>query len=717
MIISNRKGGAIIKDTIILFMKEKAYKPLLLEELMEELNIHKEQKKIFKKVMDEMETSGQIMRNRHKRYGIPEKMGYMTGTLIGHWKGYGFVDSVDADINSVFISPNMMKGALHRDFVLVKVKYEPTEEHKAEGEIVRILKRGLVEIVGTYEKSKKHGFCVPDDQRFHADIFIPGKQSIKADNGHKIVCKITSWPENRRNPEGKIIEILGDPQQPETDMKAIIKKHQLSEIFPKKVLKEADLIPQDISEEEVNRRKDLRNLRMVTIDGADAKDLDDAVSIESLKEEVYRLGVHIADVAHYVRHGSNLDKEAHQRATSVYLVDRVIPMLPPQISNGICSLNPRVDRLALSVFMDINKEGKVLHHDIVESIICTNARMIYEDVSDIVEHNDEALIEKYQELAEDFFKMKELFHLLRLKREERGAIDFDFPESKVLLDEYGYPVDIVPEKRRTANRIIEEFMLVCNETVAEHFYWLKHPFVYRVHEDPDPERMMKFSQFVFNFGYTLKGKQSEIHPKTLQLLLKEIAEKPEVKVINTMMLRSLKKARYTTEPLGHYGLAATYYSHFTSPIRRYPDLAIHRIIKNHISHQRSMESSEEKKMISRLEEMARHASEVERIAEEAERESIDLKKAIFMLDRIGMEFKGLISSVTSFGIFIELDNSVEGLVRLSDMDDDYYQYDSDHLKLTGERTKKTYTIGDSVKVRVDDVNMMQREINFSLLEE
>ncbi len=715
-IMRTKRGGTNIKETIVSFMKEQAYRPLLLEELMEELNIDQDQKKMFKKILEEMEKDGQIMRNRHQRYGIPEKMGYMTGRLIGHWKGYGFVDSDHPDISSVYIPANMMKGALHQDFVLVKVKYEPTEDYKAEGEIVSILKRGLVEVVGTYEKSKQHGFCVPDDQRFHADIFIPGKQNLKAANGHKIVCKITSWPENRRNPEGKIIEVLGDPKQPETDMKAIIKKHQLSEVFPKKVLKEAENIPLEISDKEMKRRRDLRNLRMVTIDGADAKDLDDAVSIEKVKDDVYRLGVHIADVANYVRSGSGLDKEAHKRATSVYLVDRVLPMLPPQLSNGICSLNPQVDRLALSVLMDINKDGKVLHHEILESIIQTDARMIYEDVSDIVENEDKALMEKYKKLTEDFFMMKELSEILRSKRQERGAIDFDFPESKVVLDDEGYPVDIVPEVRRTANRMIEEFMLACNETIAEHFYWLKHPFIYRVHEDPDPEKMMRFNQFIFHFGYTLKGKQSEVHPKTLQLLLKEVEDKKEGKVINTMMLRSLKKARYTTDPLGHYGLAATYYSHFTSPIRRYPDLAIHRIIKNHLHRGKAMEESEDKKMISRLEETARHASEMERSAEEAERESVDMKKTIYMSERIGQEFDGLISSVTSFGIFIELENSVEGLVRLSDMDDDYYQYDPDHLKLTGERTKKTYTIGDAVKVRIDDVNMMQREINFSLIE-
>ncbi|WP_330386557.1 ribonuclease R [Tindallia californiensis] len=710
-------GGNDIKEKMIEYMKESVYKPLLLVELMEAMDIDWNQKKIFTNILNEMEKDGQIMKSRSGRYGVPEKMGFMTGVLVGHWKGYGFVDSDRTEINSVYIPSNMMNGALHQDLVLVKVNQTSSEAFKAEGEIVRVLKRGITEVVGTFQKSKNHGFCVPDDHRFHADIFLPGKQNSKAPNGHKIVCKITSWPENRRNPEGKIVEVLGDPNSPDTDLRAIIKKHHLPESFSKKTVKETKMISQEIGKEEIKHRKDLRDTLMVTIDGLDAKDLDDAVSIEKIDSDTFQLGVHIADVAHYVKKGTELDKDAFKRATSVYLVDRVLPMLPHQLSNGICSLNPNEDRLALSVIMKINTSGIVEDYEIAETIIRTDARMTYDDVSDMVENHDETLIAKYKALSDSFFKMKELCQALRKKREERGAIDFDFPESKVILDNTGYPIDIIPEERRIANRMIEEFMLVCNETVAEHFYWLKNPFVYRVHEEPDSEKLLKFKEFIYHFGYTLKGQFNSIHPKTLQLLLKEVEEKKEGKMINAMMLRSLKKARYTTKPLGHYGLAAEHYCHFTSPIRRYPDLAIHRIIKEHIQASSDLDQSAQDKMTVKLEEISKYASEMERKAEEAERESKDLKKALFMKERIGCHYNGFISSVTSFGIFIELENSVEGLTRLSDMDDDYYRFDQKQLKLTGEKTKKTYSIGDYLMVKIEDVDVKRREIHLSIVDD
>ena len=704
-----------MKEKILNCMKTRAYRPMLLNELSHALDIEREQNKMFRELMDEMEKEGLVMTTRSLRYGIPEKMGFMSGVLKGHWKGYGFVDSEDPDVPSVYISANAMRGAIHMDRVLVRVKETASESQKAEGEIAAVLERGITELPGTFEKSKKYGFVVPDDQRINTDIFIPADKAKNVPNGYKVVCRITKWGENRRNPEGKIIEVLGSPSDPETDMRAIIKKHGLEESFNKGVIKEAKRIEQLIPENEIRKRLDLRGKNIVTIDGPDAKDLDDAISVEALSGGIIRLGVHIADVAHYVRAGTKLDLEAHERGTSVYLVDRVLPMLPQELSNGICSLNPNEDRLTLSVFMDIDEQGNVKDHNIQETIINSKERLVYDDVSDLVEKEDPTLAKRYQHLKRDFQMMHQLYKRLRRKRDERGSIDFHFVESKVILNEKGDPVDIQLEHRRTANRMIEEFMLACNETVAEHYFWLKQPFIYRVHEDPDEERMMDLARFVHNFGYSLKGIQNQLHPKILQQLLAEVEGKKEAPVINTMMLRSLKKARYTSDHGTHFGLAARYYSHFTSPIRRYPDLAIHRIIKEVLHDGPVKDDKIRENLTQRLEKTAAHASDQERNAEEAERETVDLKKAVYMSDRIGEKYDGLISGITSFGIFVELENTVEGLVRLSDMEDDYYVYDQQQLTLTGERTKKEYHIGDAVQIKVEGVNLRQREIDFTLV--
>ncbi|AKL94708.1 ribonuclease R [Clostridium aceticum] len=705
----------IIKEKIVEFMKTSAYNPMLEEELLEVLEIGTNQKTMFSNLLEEMVAEGLIIKTRKKRYGVPERMGLIVGRLQGHTKGFGFIISDTVGVEDVFIPSNLMNGAMHQDRVIARVNQINTSTKRAEGEVIRILVRANKEIVGTYEDSKSFGFVVPDDNKINVDVFISKGDKNGAKQGDKVVCEITEWPEKRRNPEGKVIEILGNQHDTGTDILSIMRKFKLTPEFPEEVEREIEGVPEVATEEEIARRRDLRDLQMVTIDGADAKDLDDAVSVEVLDNGNYRLGVHIADVAHYVREGSELDKEALKRATSVYLVDRVIPMLPKKLSNGICSLNPRVDRLTMSVLMEIDRDGKVVSHEIMESVININERMIYEDVSDILEHQDKALIEKYQHVVDDFKRMEDLSKILRERRESRGAIDFDFDEAKVVLDPKGRPIDVKKYERRIANRVIEEFMLVCNETIAEHFYWLNSPFVYRVHEEPNVERLEEFNKFVHNFGYHLKGMANEIHPKMLQDLLNKIKGQKEETVISTLMLRSLKKARYTSDNLGHFGLAAKYYCHFTSPIRRYPDLAIHRIIKEHL--QGKMTEDRHQKLKAAAAYISEQSSLREAIADEAERETVDLKKAEYMAQRVGEVFEGIISGVTSFGIFVELDNTIEGMIRLSSLVDDYYTYDSEKHLLIGERKKRIFRIGDVVTIEVARVDIKQREIDFSLVEE
>ncbi|SCZ03766.1 ribonuclease R [Alkaliphilus peptidifermentans] len=702
------------KEQIVEFMRELAYNPMLEEELADNFKLSKKERKSFASLLDEMEAEGLIIKTRKKRFGVPERMGLVVGRLQANAKGFGFIIPDQADIKDVFIPANSMNGAMHNDRVIARINSINSNTKKSEGEIIRILEHANLEIVGTYEDSRNFGFVVPDDPRINVDIYIPKKESKKVNSGYKVVCQITRWPEARRNPEGVIAEVLGHSEDSETNILAIMKKHKLEPEFPEEVEKEVAAIPDEIPQEEIERRADLRNIKMVTIDGADAKDLDDAISIEKLENGNYRLGVHIADVTHYVRENTVLDKEALRRGTSVYLVDRVIPMLPKKLSNGVCSLNPNINRLTLTVFMEIDKKGKVHKHEVTESVININERMIYEDVSDILENDNSELKERYSHLIDDFKMMEDLSKILRKRREERGAIDFDFPEAKVILDDTGKPIEVKKYDRRIANRMIEEFMLVCNETVAEYFQWLNVPFVYRVHEDPSVERLEEFNKFIHNFGYHLKGLTTEVHPKVLQELLKKIEGKKEEVVINTLMLRSLKKARYTSENLGHFGLAAEYYCHFTSPIRRYPDLAIHRIIKAVL--QKGTADKWLEKMNGFVGYIGEQSSICERKADEAERDTVDLKKCEYMAERINEEYEGVISGIISFGVFVELDNTIEGMVRVSSLVDDYYIFNSEHHTLTGERTKRVFKIGDIVKIKVSKVNVMQREIDFTLVE-
>ncbi|WP_422784922.1 ribonuclease R [Ruminiclostridium josui] len=700
------------KERIVAFMRDKAYKPLLFKELIMVLDVPEEDIGLFTLVMDELEEEGRIFKTHGKRYAVPSRLNLVTGSCKA-MKGYGFLIPDDELMEDIFIPADGLNGAMHNDRVVARVNKKSSADRRMEGEIIRILKRANTTLVGTFENSMSFGFVVPDNKRISGDIFISKSEFNGAKKGQKVVVEILKYPEARRNAEGRIIEIIGDRNEPGTDILSIIKSYNLEEDFPEDVLNQANSISETVTEEMIQGRRDLRGLRMVTIDGEDAKDLDDAVSIEILENGNYRLGVHIADVTNYVTENSPLDLEALNRGTSVYLVDRVIPMLPRKLSNGICSLNPHVDRLSFTVMMDIDKNGKVYNHEIFESVINIDERMTYTNVYKILVDNDQELIKRYSHVVPDFYKMQELALILRKKRFQRGAIDFDFDEAKVVLDENGKPIDVKRYEITIANQIIEEFMLVCNETVAEHFFWTNTPFVYRIHEDPDEEKIRNLNEFLYNLGYSIKG-INKVHPRALQDLLEKVKGTRHERIISTVMLRSLQKARYSDESIGHFGLAAKYYCHFTSPIRRYPDLIIHRIMKLYLKG----EMSEEK--ISQLEgmlpEIAKHCSECERGADEAERESEDLKKVEYMKAHEGEIFEGIIANVTSFGMFIELDNTIEGLVRMSSMEDDYYNYDEAHYCLVGERTRKIYRIGDIVKVILAKADITARKIEFLLVE-
>jgi len=704
------------KEKILAFMKEEAYKPLTINELMQVFEVEGSMKKEMLKTLNELESEGSIIFTRSQRYGIPEKMNLVTGTLDGNQKGFAFLRPDDKDINDIFISPVDMNGAMHGDRVIVRPMKSTEEVKSPEGKVIRIIERANEYVIGTFQKSKHFGFVVPDDKRIAFDIFIPREEFNGANTNDKVNVKITEWPDKRKNPEGKIVEIIGDIEDTKTHIEAVLLNKKVRQFFPEDVIKEAIRVSAEgIHEQEYKRRTDLRNLPIITIDGEDAKDLDDAVFVEKISDNEYKLGVHIADVTHYVKEDRKLDKEALKRATSIYLVDRVIPMLPKELSNGVCSLNPDEDKLTLSCEMIINGKGNVVDYKIFESIIRNHYRMTYTDVSDILENSDEELIMKYKEIVPMLKVMEELSLLLRKKREIRGAIDFDFPETKIIYDETGKAVDVTKYERRVSNKIIEEFMLACNETVAEHYYWLNMPFVYRIHEDPDEAKMFEFSTMVHNLGYTLKGVNNEIHPRELQQLLFKIKGTKEENLINNMMLRSLRKAIYSSDSTQHFGLAAQYYCHFASPIRRYPDLQIHRIIKGQLNGKFSEEDYQ--KLIERTAMVAEQSSKMERVADEIERDCDKIKIAEYMSDKIGEEYEGVVSGVTSFGIFVELENSVEGLVHISNMVDDFYIFDNEKRELYGKTSGKVFKLGDKVKIRVHSVSIARAEIDFMLIDE
>ncbi|MEK5394285.1 ribonuclease R [Paenibacillus sp. FSL K6-2859] len=709
----------ITQEILLDFMRETAYKPMTYEELVSHFALEDSTGfKKFEELLIELEQDGRIVLTRNARYGVPERMDLLRGRLQAHAKGFAFLIPDDRDHPDVYIHANDLKGAMNGDIVLIRITSKSPSGGRMEGEVERIVKRGVLQTVGVFQNLETYGFVLPDDKRINRDIFIPKQSFMGAVDGQKVVVRIVNYPEGRSAAEGEIIEILGHKDDPGVDILSIIRKHQLPEAFPAEVMNEADNAPDSITEEEIAEqgRRDLRGLNIVTIDGEDAKDLDDAVNVQRLENGHYKLGVHIADVGYYVRESSELDKEAYDRGCSVYLVDRVIPMLPHRLSNGICSLNPQVDRLTMSCEMEFNEHMKVVKHDVFTSVIRTKERMTYSNVRKILEDEDPELLERYSPLIDDFRLMKELAMKLRDARMRRGAVDFDFEESKIIVDENGKAVDIVKRERSVAEQIIEEFMLAANETVAEHFHWLKVPFLYRIHEDPDPEKLQNFMAFAANFGYHVKGRGNSVHPRALQDLLEQIQGTKEQTVISTMMLRSMKQAKYDAESTGHFGLAAEYYSHFTSPIRRYPDLVIHRVMREVIENGGALSQKRHDYLAGRMPDIAQQSSERERVAVEAERDTEQLKKAEYMQDKVGEEFEAMVSSVTSFGMFIELDNTVEGLIRLSAMSDDYYHFDEAHMALIGERTSRVFRIGDEVKIRVAKVNMDDHTIDFELVD-
>lgn len=708
------------EQELLEFMREKAYKPMTREELAGHFGVEGEEEvQAFARVLDELEREGKIVRTRTGRYGVPERMNLVRGRLQVHPKGFAFLLPDEEGHPDVYVHANDLMGAMNGDTVLVRISSKDPSGHRLEGEVVRIVKRAVTEVVGLFQSHESFGFVIPDDRRINKDIFIPREAFGGAVTGQKVVVRIVRYPEGRSLAQGEIVEILGHKDDPGVDILSIVRKHGLPEKFPEDVLAEAEAIPDSITEEEIvsQGRRDLRGKTIITIDGEDAKDLDDAVHVEILPNGNWLLGVHIADVGYYVKENSALDREAYNRGCSVYLVDRVIPMLPHRLSNGICSLNPHVDRLTMTCEMEFDARTlRRVRHDIYPSVIRSAERMTYTNVRKMLVDGDEELLERYAHIVDMLERMRELALALRERRMRRGAIDFDLAEAKIVVDEQGKPVDVQKRERSIAEQIIEEFMLAANETVAEHFHWLKIPFLYRVHEEPDSEKMFDFIRFVGNFGYVVRGKGGFVHPRALQTLLEEIRGTKEETVISTMMLRSMKQARYDAESLGHYGLAAEFYTHFTSPIRRYPDLVIHRIIRETLENGGTLPEHRIEELGARMPDIARQSSERERVAVEAERDVEKMKKAEFMLDKIGEEFDGIVSGVTGFGMFVELDNTVEGLVRLSDMTDDYYHFHEQHMVLIGERTARVFRIGDEVRVRVARVNLEEHTVEFELVD-
>lgn len=698
------------KKVIYDFICDDLYVPMKAKEIAMVLGVPKEQKEELKKVLDTLVEDGKITLSKRGKYTKGQTKRF-TGIFQAHPRGFGFVIQEGVE-NDVFISEENINGAFQGDEVEFIITKSQEAGRRTEGKIVRILSHSTTKIVGLYEKCKSYGFVRPDNQRILSDIYIPEGKEKGAMTGHKVVVSLTSYGGERMKPEGVVTEIIGHINDPGTDIISIVKGFDLPMEFPERVMNQAERVAKEVSEADRAGRMDLRDWKMVTIDGEDAKDLDDAVSL--MKDgENYQLGVHIADVTNYVQERSALDREALNRGTSVYLVDRVIPMLPHKLSNGICSLNAGEDRLALSCIMTVNPKGEVVDHVIAETVVRVDERMSYTSVAKILEKQDAEERKKYEEFVPMFEQMAELSHILRTRRKQRGSIDFDFPETKMILDENGRPIEIRPYERNVATKLIEDFMLLANETVAEEYFWRELPFLYRTHEAPDEEKMKKLSTFINNFGYHIHM-GNEVRPMEVQKLLGKVEGTPEEALISRLALRSMKQAKYTPENTGHFGLAAKYYTHFTSPIRRYPDLQIHRIIKENIRGRLKEERVAHYEKI--LPEVAMQAGVTERRAEEAERETIKLKKVEYMKERIGEEFEGVISGITKWGAYVELPNTIEGLVHVMNMRDDHYEYWEEQYELIGEHTRNVYKLGQVVRVRVLGVDRLQRTIDFEFCE-
>lgn len=741
------------KKFILELMGDPIYQPMRLREISSLLRLSKEEKRELYDVLDELCEEGKVSVDRKGRYEKvkgkwkkkkddryyddrreeygseygrkkkdknkkdknkkeqPEGI-QAEGTFIGHPKGFGFVE-IEGQHEDIFIPESDTGTAMHQDKVRIIIRDDKKEGKRQEGVVVKVLERGMPEIVGTYQLNRDFGFVISDNPKFSKDIFIPRKEAAGIKNGDKVIVVITDYGSGNKNPEGKIKENLGNIRTPGTDILAIVKSFGIPSEFPEKVMKQAQRVPDHVLDADRDGRLDLRHLQTVTIDGEDAKDLDDAISLTK-EGDIYHLGVHIADVSNYVQYNSALDREALKRGTSVYLADRVVPMLPERLSNGICSLNQGEDRLALSCLMDINEKGKVVSHQIAETVINVNERMCYTDVKNILEDTDEEAKKRYEALIPMFFMMKELSGILRNSRHHRGSIDFDFPESKIILNAAGKAIDVKPYEANVATKIIEDFMLMANETVAQEYCTEEIPFVYRTHDNPDPEKVESLLTLLHNQGVKIQKAKEEITPKEIQQIIESIEGLPNEAMISRLVLRSMKQAKYTTECSGHFGLAAKYYCHFTSPIRRYPDLQIHRIIKDNLRG-RLMREGRTEHYAEILDEVARQSSVCERRADEAERESDKLKKAEYMSYHLGEEFEGIISGVTGWGLYVELPNTVEGLVHVNTLRDDYYVFDQESYELRGEMTKKVYKLGDKVRVRVAEADKMLKTVDFELV--
>ena len=699
------------KESLLALMEDSSYVPMKLKELSMLLNVPRERREELKEVLDALIADGKIVLSRRGKYGRPEKK-ILTGIFSGSSRGFGFVVPEDGQ-QDIYIPADQTGDAMHGD--RVQITAEPARPgRRPEGTVIRVLERANETLVGYYQKNRHFGFVIPDNQKIATDIFIPEGEDMGAVTGHKVVVKLTSFGGVRKKPEGRVTEIIGHVNDPGTDILSIVKAYGIPEEYPPEVMDEVSRIPDEVTAEEMQGRKDIRSWQTVTIDGEDAKDLDDAITI-SRESYGYRLGVHIADVSHYVRENSPLDQEALRRGTSVYLVDRVIPMLPHKLSNGICSLNEGTDRLALSCIMDLDFQGRVLGHEVAETVIQVDRRMTYTAVNAVITDQDPETMEEYRDFVEMFMLMKELADILRERRYQRGSIDFDFPETKIILDEKGRPVEIRPYERNAATRIIEDFMLMANETVAEDYFWQEVPFLYRTHDTPDPEKMKRLGLFINNFGYTICTQQGEVHPKEIQKLLKKIEGSEEEALISRLTLRSMRQAKYMPVCSGHFGLAAKYYTHFTSPIRRYPDLQIHRIIKENLHGNLTEKRLSHYDRI--LTGVSVQCSAAERRAEEAERETIKMKKCEYMAKRIGREYEGVISGVTNWGFYVELPNTVEGLVHVSSLQGDYYLFDESRMELKGEMSGRTFRLGQKLRVVVAGTDKLTRTVDFLPAEE
>lgn len=692
-------------------MSHDDYKPMKIKDIATLLQLDKEAKKELDGLLQTLIKEGKVILTKRGKYMLNDQEDYMVGKFISHQKGFGFVD-IEGQDDDIFIPAKYVNTAFHHDIVAIELLPE-SRGQRQEGRVVEVLERGKDTLVGSYEPSDNFGFVRPDNKKMQKDIYVPSSKNMNAMKGHKVVVRITDWGSEDKNPQGEVVEIIGHIDDPETAILSIVKSFDIPMEFPEDVKEQVKNIPQKVEASMVEGRLDLRDTLTVTIDGADAKDLDDAITITK-KEHGYTLGVHIADVTHYVKEASPIDVEALERSTSVYLVDRVIPMLPRQLSNGICSLNAQEDRLSLSCIMNIGADGGVEDYNIVETVINVDERMTYHDVSEVLIGQDKDLLKRYEGCTTMFKWMLDLAHILRQKRKQRGSIDFNFPEAKVKLDDEGKAVDIYVYERNEATKIIEEFMLLANEVVAEHHYWQEIPFVYRNHEEPDKDRLKALSRFIYNFGYHIKGKE-DVHPKAIQKLLIDIEGSNEETLIGRLALRSMKQARYEVDCNGHFGLAAKYYTHFTSPIRRYPDLQIHRIIKEQLNGELSEKRIKRYQRL--LPDITKQNSEYERRAEQAERETIKLKKVEYMTRHVNEVFAGVISSVTKWGMYVELPNTIEGLVHVSALKDDYYVFDDKNYMYIGERTNKVYALGDIINVRVEACNIEERTIDFSVAQE